>query len=329
MFQELETLIPEVRMHEEGISLLSFTNMHHYGNLHRDIIHALLEKIPICKEEFLKLLNTKFNNELKGYTIKEMKQEEWLPNAGRVDLVFFLERKAAPGKVIIIENKIWANDQQNQLKRYYDYYSDCFGTDNTYLCYLTLEGRLPSEYSIIRNELQAIGNHYSALSYKEDILSWLENVKKCLADTTNQKTTLSAVIQYELTVREILEMNNQAEELKKIWYGKLEPYGFDKLQVANQVIHNINVTHTKLEFFHLLYLKMNASLSEEQSSRLVYVCNQKIIGTDYDSLKTKAINETAPCLGLVFNAVPPVNGCQCYGIGLEWQGTKGNDKSYF
>ena len=62
---------------------------------------------------------------------------------GRIDIIL------EDGKHgIIIENKIYACDQPNQLLRYYNYGVKQFGENNFKLVYLTLYGSEPSSYSL-------------------------------------------------------------------------------------------------------------------------------------------------------------------------------------
>ena len=70
---------------------------------------------------------------------------------------------------IIIENKIYAGDQANQLTRYYKY------SNNSDLIYLTLDGKDPSDGS--KGDL-VNGTHFKCYSYKSDILQWLELCRK-------------------------------------------------------------------------------------------------------------------------------------------------------
>lgn len=83
---------------------------------------------------------------------------------GRIDIVI----KANPNKVIVIENKINAVDQFNQLVRYKHAYP------NGQILYLTLEGGHPSSDSI--GDLKE--NEYRCISYSHDIIKWLEECRK-------------------------------------------------------------------------------------------------------------------------------------------------------
>jgi hypothetical protein len=76
---------------------------------------------------------------------------------------------------IIIENKVYTGDQENQMTRYYNYGKSC---RRFKLLYLTLDGTIPDEdYSCIDQitgyKLE-IGEDYDLLSYAFDIKKWLE-----------------------------------------------------------------------------------------------------------------------------------------------------------
>lgn len=96
-----------------------------------------------------------------------------------VDIYVVNNKKQA----IIIENKIDACDQDNQISRYL-----CIAKDEGYLepwvVYLTLDGRAPSNISITDNEKKAIGDNgkYIQASYKCDILNWLDSIIHNSAD---------------------------------------------------------------------------------------------------------------------------------------------------
>lgn len=87
---------------------------------------------------------------------------------GRIDIIL------EDGKHgIIIENKIYAGDQPNQLLRYYNYGVKQFGENNFKLVYLTLYGSEPSSDSLGGGHFEFI-----KLSYAQDILRLLEKLGK-------------------------------------------------------------------------------------------------------------------------------------------------------
>lgn len=81
-------------------------------------------------------------------------------SGGRIDIL------AKDGKygVILIENKIYAGDQDNQMERYRDF------SPSAHLFYLTIKGQQPSNQSEVPG--------LRCISYEHDILSWLNDCRK-------------------------------------------------------------------------------------------------------------------------------------------------------
>lgn len=79
-------------------------------------------------------------------------KEEKSTEDGRLDI--FIESFGVKEKfVIVIENKINANDQENQLSRYYNHCKkNGFTDENIFLIYLTKSGYEASDYSIQQDE---------------------------------------------------------------------------------------------------------------------------------------------------------------------------------
>jgi hypothetical protein len=96
------------------------------------------------------------------------------------------------GLNIIIENKINAGDQENQLIRYSDYAKAHKGL----LLYLNLGGRQPSSFSTEDKgkKIELINEKdYFVISYSEHILCWLE---KCHKESSNFPIIRESIQQY-------------------------------------------------------------------------------------------------------------------------------------
>ena len=126
---------------------------------------------------------------------------------GRLDII--IEFK---GKAIIIENKIYAGDQEKQLMRYYNYgrrnYPGGFR-----LLYLTLNGNDASKDS--RGEKLTLGEDYYAISYKHEISDWL---KRCIELAARHPLIRETLIQYKHLIDQLtmndMDRNSQDELLK-------------------------------------------------------------------------------------------------------------------
>ncbi len=115
-------------------------------------------------------LNGKILGDLKQVHIEKsvyFSDEEF--SDGRVDLLLEFD-----DFLIVIENKIYAKDQNHQLIKY-DKYANSIKGENYLIFYLTLDGKDPSEHAIISSSKKLERNkHFHLISYKEHILKWLK-----------------------------------------------------------------------------------------------------------------------------------------------------------
>ena len=125
---------------------------------------------------------------------------------GRIDI---LVKSSHYG--LIIENKIYAGDQDKQLTRYDNYGKETFGADGYLLVYLTLYGYDASKESTATKSAEEVG--YLRLSYAEDILRWLEQCAR-LAD--NKPLVRESLNQYIRTIKQLTYQDMNQEDIKKI-----------------------------------------------------------------------------------------------------------------
>jgi hypothetical protein len=127
-----------------------------------------------------------------GYKTKEN------DSGGRIDIIITNEKNYQ----IIIENKIYAGDQYNQLLRYSEY------NPNAHLLYLTLFGNEASEYSVGKmNDIK-----YSQISYNNHIIEWLELCKKEAIDNPILRETLT---QYIILIKQLTGQARSKEMQKE------------------------------------------------------------------------------------------------------------------
>ena len=157
VFSALNMCSDEVRLHSRLLAtLLNPKANHGLGN------------------EFLKLflialgLPENYITHCKEQIVERPIGEVTETTGGRIDIILE-DREHA----VIIENKIYAGDQPNQLLRYHNYGIKTFGENNFKLVYLTLYGSDPSASSLG-------GAHFNfiKLSYAQDILKLLEKLVK-------------------------------------------------------------------------------------------------------------------------------------------------------
>ncbi len=111
---------------------------------------------------------------------------------GRIDILITDRSDTGNGKAgghaIIIENKIWAADQPNQLQRYDKYACGTYSSDGYLLLYLTLDGKEPTDQS--KGEL----TDYRCISYRRDIIGWLHKCAQLAFDKPRVRETINQYI---------------------------------------------------------------------------------------------------------------------------------------
>lgn len=152
IFQIIGAINDEVKVHSSFIAtLLNPKGCHGQGSLFLDLFvrqfslsHFQTDGASVTVEKYIGV-----KDELSG---------------GRLDICLTDKN----GENIIIENKIYATDQENQLIRYASY-------KPLYLFYLTLDGHEPTENSC---GTMVAEKDYFCISYRYDILQWLEACRK-------------------------------------------------------------------------------------------------------------------------------------------------------
>lgn len=130
---------------------------------------------------------------------------------GRIDILITDRSDTGSGKAgghaIIIENKIGAPDQSNQLLRYHNFAPEAA------LLYLTLNGEEPSAQS--RGTLNAQDGGYQCISYRRDIIGWLHKCAQLAFDKPRVRETINQYINLlqQLTNQNTMEQNKEQLQL--------------------------------------------------------------------------------------------------------------------
>lgn len=127
---------------------------------------------------------------------------------GRIDIL--VESKSSHYG-LIIENKIYAGDQDKQLTRYDNYGKKTFGAGRYLLVYLTLFGSEASKESTATKSAEEVG--YLRLSYAEDILRWLE---QCVRLADNKPLVRESLNQYIRTIKQLTYQDMNQKDIRKI-----------------------------------------------------------------------------------------------------------------
>ena len=137
---------------------------------------------------------------------------------GRIDITV----RDKNNHVIIIENKIYAGDQEHQLTRYSNYSNDAD------IIYLTLEGNAPSDYS--RGDMKEDVD-YKCYSYRHHLLNWLELCRKEVAVHPLVREAISHYINLVKHLTNQTQNQNMQEELSDLLKSNL----LSSFEIANNL----------------------------------------------------------------------------------------------
>ena len=155
--------------------------------------HGLKHKFLEC---FIETLGGDFTIGNFNCEKAQVRTEPWIDN-GRLDILISDNQN----KAIIIENKIYAGDQINQLQKYDSHAKGKYGERNYQILYLTLGGNEASDDS-------GKGVNYLRISYSETIINWLE---RCVAISVRFPMVRETIIQY---INHLKKLTNQDMDTK-------------------------------------------------------------------------------------------------------------------
>lgn len=170
--------------------------------------HGLREK-PL--REFLKVIHFHYYDNLTNEDLirAEIVTEfhigtinEDYTQGGNIDILIRIK-----DYVIVIENKIYAGDQNAQLLRYKNY---CKKWQHQ-LIYLTLDGHEPSEDSqghLIMDE------DFSCIQYRKEIMQWLQ---KCLFAAISKPVVRETIQQYMNVIKQLTNNVMEKAELNNLY----------------------------------------------------------------------------------------------------------------
>lgn len=182
-------------------------------NLHSKFIVELLKNKNYGKK-FIEIFLEKLEIQVFNYENINVFSEYSKGINGRIDILLEFS-KGKEKKAIIIENKIYAEDQIGQLNRYYySMINKNYSNDELEIVYLTLDGSEPNEEStkgLTKEEKEKI----IIISYKENIIEWLNDCIKEVAEVPIIRETL---IQYRSLLKKITgkEEKNLIKEIEEL-----------------------------------------------------------------------------------------------------------------
>ena len=271
------------------------------AHIHSKVIYSLLSQNwgKKDKETFLTL----FLKEL-GIEEEIIYNEKW--EVSREKEYQLDEKKARPDFVIesqhyiyIIEMKIDADDQPEQLKNYKKIAEEEKKRKNKKeykLFYLTLDGHNASKKSVGEEDSEEIKKvEYTNISFKEEILNWLG---KCLDLVKGKENKSACINQYIATVNEIL-----GKEKVKIKDNILKSSADIKAAISIYKKLNEDLQKVLESFFEELNKKLKNKL-KDIAPKLIY--NKSYI-EDYYNFRLDTDVENWPGIFIILDKVKSKN----------------------
>lgn len=226
-------------------NLFRIFGVDHYENTHSAILaellnpngtHGLKHKFI---ESFIETLNIEELINDFDYENCTVKTEFDIIN-GRIDILI----RDIHNKALIIENKIYAQDQWEQLKRYNRFALNEFGDNNYVILYLTLSGNEASAQS-------SKNVNYIQISYSFDIIDWLN---KCVEIAARYPIVRESIIQYinhlKILTNQDMNTKNKEEIVKLLTIP-------DNIEAAFIISQNITAVKE-----YIVYEHFNKALKE-------------------------------------------------------------------
>lgn len=218
-------------------------------NLHSKLIYSILNDCKFKKEFMLSFLKTTgiiSDDDVSPDDLKitDVEREKAFSD-GRMDLFFSCNVKDKK-YVIIIENKIFARDQYEQIDRYIEFAKQC-SADIKKVFYLTLMGNAPSEDSA--SNLDKV----NLISYYNEILSWIEN---CIKISAREPALREVLIQYADLLEKIT--GKDVDYTMEVTNFLLE--SSENFNIANSIQPAIIDAKTYLQM--MFWIKLEKSLDE-------------------------------------------------------------------
>lgn len=205
----------EVRTHSRVLGeLLNPNGSHGYENL---FLKEFIRIVEIEAEAKKQALTDKYEVILEEYLGPKTEN-----SGGSIDIV--IKNLSRPDFSIIIENKVRASEQKNQLLRYRNAYP------KSHLIYLTRFGTASQQKS-------SIDTDYIQMSYSEDIVRWVE---RCI-EIVNKKPRIKQILSHYCdTIRTITNQNTNAlmnNDLKNLILDT--PENFESFQALEKAARNL------------------------------------------------------------------------------------------
>lgn len=191
ILQKEKTSKEESLRRGERFNVFQICGVDHYEVMHSTILASILNPDGSHgqRDKFLKIFLSVVDDKIGIDSSSCSVFTEYVTDEGRIDILI----EDNKGKGIIIENKVYAADQDRQLIRYDDFSKKKYGEGHYAIYYLTLDGHEASEGS-------GKGVAYFRISYSSHILAWLE---ECIKESVATPLVHETLIQYKNHIKQL------------------------------------------------------------------------------------------------------------------------------
>ena len=252
----------ESRKRGERFNVFEMLGVAHYEVTHSKIIAGFLNpqgshgQGNLFLRLFLQTIETESKINIDTTNAKVYTEHD--TGDGRIDILI----EDGTGHGIVIENKVYAGDQPEQLIRYNSFAENKYKKGNYTIYYLTLYGYEASDNS-------ANGVVYKCISYSKDIISWLQH---CIRESSTMPLVRETLVQYlnhikQLTNPDMASLNK--EELLKIMtaYPECVAAIYNEQESYKQYVYNTFVKPMFVKFGesnNLIFEDINLFSSERE-----------------------------------------------------------------
>ena len=231
---------------------------------------------------FARLFAKRFKIPAEGIERAQVRCEKTIGKGNRADILIEMDDTC-----VVVENKIYANDQPRQLERYHEYAKKSL---THRLMYLTLHGDDPSEDSLGELQLEDV----ERISYEQDVLEWLDDCIKEVARVPQIREILShyQALLRKLTGKSTGELIVELKDLLKRPQG--DAYNFEVAANIAEAMTALSV-ETEWSFWKTLQDKLQDKL-QDNMLETDDDCDwglQNVASAEFVAKKVKEVDEDA------------------------------------
>lgn len=319
MIQDSINLLREVRKDQLTLpgqmNLLDLTADSHLENKHSNILAFLLDPYAPHHhkefgEKFLSLVMLKCSSLTSNKIITVTREKPTSANR-RIDI--YIETES---DIIILENKLAMSDLDDQMNHYINWANETF-KKNVIALYLSPDGGDPSSISLPHEHRKNLINEgkYTSLSYREDILPWLNDL---VVDKEYEKELYSALVQYTDAIKGLCRLKEE-NKMEDVSFAKdiFNKYGHMNRTELVEVVDAIELARNQINYTIIVNFIRELHTLLSTSNTVFYTHRQKRYINEEEWL-VEILRDTF-YIGLEVGLEN--SGSDMFGLGIEFSST--------